>query len=256
MTYEELCDFLLKLGAPRAGVADMARQLDRRARQISEQRGQGYEQALASLLALYKESWAANSVAAPPGRVQSWEVTSRKSRGSFRIFDLFEQTVRSPQSGKEGTVYVLETNDWVNVVVETIEKQTLLIEQFRFGTWEASLEIVGGVMDKGESPTDAARRELREETGYEAEDFLLLGAVRPNPAFLNNRQFTVLARGARRTAEPSFDAMEEIATRLVAPEDIPRLIADGKIGHALVIVAFQWYELFRAGKLEVLRSRP
>ena len=256
MTIEELRDFLLKLGVPASDAMDMARQLDKRARQLSEQRGQSYEQALAGLVTLYRESWAmknaATSSKSEPSKIQKWDLLSTRKLGSYRVFDLREDTVRSPRTGKEGPVYILKTRDWVNVVVETVEKKLLLIEQYRHGSQEISLEIVGGVIDHGESPTAAARRELREETGYEATDFLTLGVVRPNPAIQNNRAFTVLARGARRIAEPQLEPFEDISMRLVSSKEIPRLISDGKIDHSLVIIAFHWYDLYRAGKLEAL----
>ena len=92
----------------------------------------------------------------------------------------------------------------------------MLVWQYRFGSEELSLEIPGGVIDAGEAPEHAARRELREETGYEADDFELLLAVEPNPAI--QRQSVLHVPGARRPARPratGFDAQEELETTLL-----------------------------------------
>jgi ADP-ribose pyrophosphatase YjhB (NUDIX family) len=94
------------------------------------------------------------------------------------------------------------------------------------------------MVDEGESPRDAAARELLEETGYEACEVSLLGKTRPNPAIQNNWIHTFLARGVRYKGEPSNAGTEQTVVRLVELERIPSLIEEGKITHALVVVGF------------------
>jgi len=126
-------------------------------------------------------------------------------------------------------------------VAVTPDDRVVLVWQYRFGSGALSLEIPGGVIDPGESPDHAARRELREETGYEAERFDLLLTVDPNPAIQSNRCFTFLARGARRTAPTEFDGQEELETALVSAERIPDLLDGGQITHSLVQGALEAY---------------
>jgi 8-oxo-dGTP pyrophosphatase MutT (NUDIX family) len=158
---------------------------------------------------------------------------------------LFTLEARRSQADHEPPMdwYVLDAPDWVNVIAITDQGHVVLIEQYRHGTQQVTVEIPGGVIEPDETPLDSAQRELLEETGYQAEDWILLGSVRPNPAFLTNSCHTFLARGARRLQQQHLDEGEDISTLEVPITDIPKLIADGRIDHALVIAAFQWYWL-------------
>jgi 8-oxo-dGTP pyrophosphatase MutT (NUDIX family) len=88
------------------------------------------------------------------------------------------------------------------------------------------------------SIADAARREMREETGYDSEDLVELGALTPNPAIQNNRIHTYLARDARRVGAQDLQGAEEIDVELVDLEAVADLVRAGRIHHALVVAAF------------------
>ena len=173
----------------------------------------------------------------PPRRVQKLEITKRESvsdHGVFRVERLTYPTL--PRD-----VMIFSCADWCNVVAETPAGEVVFVWQYRFGTDALSLEVPGGVIDQGEAPEDAARRELREETGYEAEHFELLSVVEPNPAFQGNRCFTYLARGAVLTRATEFDELEDLEVSLVPQTSLEALVASGEVTHALVIVALEAY---------------
>ena len=141
---------------------------------------------------------------------------------------------------------MIEAPDWINVVPLTANDEVVMIEQYRHGTGEVTLEIPGGMVVDGEDARRAAARELLEETGYAARaELLLLGSTRPNPAIQNNWIHTFLARDVQFRESPVFDGTEHTAVRLVPLDQIPALIADGTITHALVVVGFHWLMLHR-----------
>lgn len=138
-------------------------------------------------------------------------------------------------------IFVFGCPDWCNVLAVTEDGAVVMVWQYRFGTDAMSLEIPGGVVDPGESAEEAARRELREETGYEADALELLSVVEPNPALQGNRCWTYLARGARKVADTAWDEEEELETVLVDRRDLPALLDGGEVTHALVVTALEAY---------------
>jgi 8-oxo-dGTP pyrophosphatase MutT (NUDIX family) len=155
-----------------------------------------------------------------------------------RVFRVRRDLSADPRDGREHDFYVVEAPDWINVIPVTADGRVVLIEQYRHGSRELSLEIPGGMMDPGESPEQTAARELLEETGYGGGELMFLGSTRPNPAIQNNWLHSYVARGVRFRHEPVAEGTEQTAVRLVELESVPRLICEGRIDHALVVAAF------------------
>jgi 8-oxo-dGTP pyrophosphatase MutT (NUDIX family) len=147
----------------------------------------------------------------------------------------------SPRTGQKHEFYIIDSPDWVNVIPITADGKVILVEQYRFGTKESSLEIPGGMLDHGETPGSAASRELLEETGYAGDEPILLGTVHPNPAIHTNRCYTYLIKNVTYRRLPRQDSTEDIEVHRVPLSEIRGLIREDKITHALVIAAFYWY---------------
>lgn len=133
--------------------------------------------------------------------------------------------------------FILEFHDWVNVVAVTEEGQAVLVRQFRQGLAEVTLEIPGGVVDPGEEPGQAVRRELLEETGYAPREIRLLTAVRVNPAIQGNRCHLFLALGCQLKGAQALEGTESIRVELVPLDALAGLMARGEIDHSLNCLA-------------------
>lgn len=93
--------------------------------------------------------------------------------------------------------YVIQGADFVVIVAVTKHDQIVLVRQYRVAAAAVTLELPAGHVDPGETPEQAARRELLEETGYEADAFKPLGALSPSVARFTNRMWCFLAVNAK-----------------------------------------------------------
>ena len=162
-----------------------------------------------------------------------WETISSKYLVRAPWATLRVDTCRMPDGTVIPDYYVLEYPDWVNVVALTEDDKVILVRQYRHAAGEEILELPGGVIEKDESPEDAARRELLEETGYEFEDIEFLSTLYANPATATNKTHCFLATGGKKTSEQNLDRGEEIIIELVSLEELKTLVLNNKLGQAL-----------------------
>lgn len=168
------------------------------------------------------------------------EVVSSEIVQKFKVFSIRRLVVRS--AGEDREYFVIDRADSVQVIAITSDGQALMVEQERQGTQQPSLEFVAGLIDEGEDARSAAARELEEETGYRAEQMQELGWYYSDPAILTSKVTVFLAENCARTGEMNQDEGEEVRARLFPLNEIPELIADGPITHALVVSAWTLYQ--------------
>jgi 8-oxo-dGTP pyrophosphatase MutT (NUDIX family) len=145
--------------------------------------------------------------------------------------------MRNPRNAQVLRRLVLESVDWVNMVALTDAGLSVMVRQFRFGVSHVTLETPGGMVDPGEDSLTAARRELKEETGYTGGEWQYLGAVEPNPAFHDHLCHHWLARGVVASHAPEPTRGEAIEVALMSQAEVARAVQDGAIKHALALSA-------------------
>lgn len=177
-------------------------------------------------------------------KLDVWKKKKTRQLADCRVFSVREDISESQNTGKSASFYVVENPDWVNIIPVTNSGQVVLIEQFRHGIERVTLEIPGGMIDKGEAPDACARRELKEETGYTAGKIVSLGRSHPNPAIQNNWIYHFAALDCEKTDVQAFDEHESISIRLAGLDDIGDLIETGEITHSLVITGFHRFDAY------------
>jgi ADP-ribose pyrophosphatase len=177
-----------------------------------------------------------------------WKELSRRPIAACGIFDLVASE-RISAAGRSGEFWILDARDWVNVVPllrpRGDEPVFLMVRQYRHGAEMITTEFPAGLVERGEEPVAAAARELREETGHRAGRLTLIGAVRPNPAFMNNRCFTFLAEDLVPGEPQALDELESLDFLTVPVAEIEARAGQGELVNALTLVALMSYQRHR-----------
>lgn len=144
--------------------------------------------------------------------------------------------------------YVLEYPNWVTAVALTEDNKIIMVRQYRHGGNIISLEIPGGVIDGDESPENAVKREMLEETGYSFSSVELLATNFPNPATSNNVTYTYLLKGGVKTHDQNFDEHEILSVEEYSVQEVKQLLKDNKIAQSIHCTALM-YGLIALGAL-------
>ena len=139
--------------------------------------------------------------------------------------------------------YVLERPDAAIIFPVTADDEVILVRQYRPAVELMELGLPAGLVDEGEDPLAAAKRELREETGYVGGEWEPLGSLASSPSLKDNWAYLYLARGVEPGAETELDEFERVEVEAIPLREIRAKIAAGEIvsssGVAAVLLALE-----------------
>jgi ADP-ribose pyrophosphatase len=160
--------------------------------------------------------------------MKNWKTLSRRVILDYSKFLVVEEhTVELPDGQVIPDWPWLITPDFVNVVAVTRDGRFLCFRQTKYGIEGTSLAPVGGFLEPGEVPLAGAQRELLEETGYEAADWVPLGRYRVDANRGAGMAHFFLARQARRVSEPNSDDLEEQEMLLLTRNEMQAALVAG-----------------------------
>ena len=161
-----------------------------------------------------------------------------------KLFSVTQDHVVDPSGFEIHRAIVQHSGSAVMMAVD-IRKRILLVRQYRVPARAYLWELPAGRLDEGETPLQAARRELIEETGYRAKRLRVFLDLFPTPGFLEERMYILLAEGLTLgKAEPEED--EKIVSKAYTRGELEKMIQRGVLRDAKSIAGLLYYFRFLA----------
>ena len=165
---------------------------------------------------------------------RKWKVLASEkllSRGTW--MNLRQDRVQLPSGSIVPEWFVLEFPDWINVIAVTRDGHIVMEDQYRHALGQTHFELPAGVIDPGETPLEAAKRELSEETGFGGGEWSLFMKVSPNPTNHTNFSYTFLATDVEPIGTQHQEATEDIRVHLLTTDEVYEILTSGQIVQAL-----------------------
>ena len=163
-----------------------------------------------------------------------WTIKETRSVYQEKLMEVFEDEVIKPD-GKEGIYATVRLRDGAGILALDDEGFCYLVKEFRYALGREDIEIVGGAIDEGEKPIEAARRELREELGIEAEEWTEMGRMYHSTSIVDSSSTLFLARNLSFT-EKDEDSSEQLETVKMPFVEAVEKALQGEFTHATTCV--------------------
>lgn len=171
----------------------------------------------------------------PKDETRRWEILSSDYLIRRPWLTARKDKVLLPDGRVNPEYWVVEYPDWVNVIAITKDGQFVMERQYRHAVGMTCYELPCGVMEKGETPLQAAQRELMEETGYGNGEWKELMTITPNPSSMSNFTHCFVATGVEKTGSQHLDATEELEVHLLTREEVLELLRGNQLIQSLMI---------------------
>lgn len=169
-----------------------------------------------------------------PLKNRKWKVLSSErllNKGTW--MNLRQERVQLPSGSIVPEWFILDFPDWVNVIAITRDGDFVMEDQYRHALAQTHYELVAGVVDPGETPLQAAQRELSEETGYGGGEWSLFMTLSPNPTNHSNMSYTFLAKNVEKLGDQHLEPTEDINVDIFTRDEVKELLETGQIIQAL-----------------------
>ena len=174
-------------------------------------------------------------------KTRRWKILSTEYLVKRPWLTARRDQVQLPDGRINPEYYVVEYPDWVNVIAITKEGRFVMERQYRHAVGMTCFELPCGVMEAGETPLEAAKRELMEETGYGKGEWQELMEITPNPSSMSNFTHCFLATGVEKVGNPHLDATEELEVYLLEEEQVKDLLRNNLLIQSLMIAPLLKY---------------
>ena len=165
---------------------------------------------------------------------RAWKVLKSErilSEGTW--MNVRRECVELPSGVQIPSWFVLDFPDYINVIAITKDGHFVMEDQYRHALGTTNYELVAGVVDPGETPLQAAQRELNEETGYGGGEWQLLMTISPNPTNHSNLNYCFLATGVEKVGEPHQEKTEDICVHIMTRDEVKQILEEGGIVQAV-----------------------
>lgn len=170
--------------------------------------------------------------------LKPWKTLSSEPLLDTRFLKIAKEACELPNGKIIPDFYTIWQPDWVLILASDKLGNWIMERQYRHGTRNVSLEFPAGIIEQGESPVEAAKRELREECAFGEGSFEFLGELPMNPDRHRGRFFIVRAKDVEPKGNVEFDLGEEIETLSLTTAEVESKMRSGEIFHPHQIAAF------------------
>jgi ADP-ribose pyrophosphatase len=175
------------------------------------------------------------------------KIISSKEQLKNKLFTIVEEVAHDPSGFEIKRSIVRHPGSAVMMAVDEKDR-ILLVRQFRLPAEKELWELPAGRLDPGESALQAAKRELREETGYKAKTWTKLASFWPSPGYVSEKMTIFLASNLSEGEQEQMED-ERIEIQWFAARELAAMIRDGKIMDGKTIIGyFMWMDQKRAAR--------